>query len=557
MDKEEPDAEALKVRSDSTDEDANTWDTVVVFERGKNNEKDDDWKRWAKRFASVGLEIYAYESLQRDEVLIKIRAPFDVLAAWAEKIGYEVEFKKTELETFVTARANEAGLPDWKIPPKSTRFQPYKYQRGPFKADQLELYRRAPKPFGALHRVRLIQSLIDAPRATGGCQFDVLRRLSKKQIKGYLVLHDSGELKELAKDFVFSKSILPGNLDISMIAEYFGVRLGFVFSFRQHFTSSLLPFALWGIVVYGISRKDISNLWVASYALIAAIWGVVCLQMWRRVESTNRMKWTGESVLEDKLARPSFHGGIRDSPVDGLPEQYFPDKKRKFKQLENYVPQSIIIAVFLLCFWGGVELSFQTSDSGNQIKKNSGAAYTAIYVQVLNLIYAKVAVALTKRENWRTEKEHTDNLTLKMATFQVLNSFLPLYFLAFWRPHLKHGGCNGKGGTGDACIRALGQQLLSLYLSQIIVSKLTEQLIPIVTNRYPGADVQTQRGAVLPSCEGLETRSGSLWRSAGYGSSQHQGALSQSSGPAAHAEAGRSAPGRAHLAEGRARQRRF
>jgi len=100
------------------------------------------------------------------------------------------------------------------------------------------------------------------------------------------------------------------------------------------------------------------------------------------------------------------------------------------------------------------------------------------------LIYAKVAVALTKRENWRTEKEHTDNLTLKMATFQVLNSFLPLYFLAFWRPHLKHGGCNGKGGTGDACIRALGQQLLSLYLSQIIVSKLTEQLIPIVMNRY-------------------------------------------------------------------------
>ena len=167
-----------------------------------------------------------------------------------------------------------------------------------------------------------------------------------------------------------------------------------------------------------------SNLWVASFAIIAAIWGVVCLQLWRRVESTNRMKWTGESLVEDTLARPSFHGKTRPSPIDGLPEVFYPDKQRKQKQLENFLPMGVLIAVFLLCFWGTILLGFRVNDK-NAAASNSPAAATAIYVQVLNLLYSKVAVALNKRENWRTEKDHTDNLTFKMATFQVINSSLP------------------------------------------------------------------------------------------------------------------------------------
>jgi len=62
-----------------------------------------------------------------------------------------------------------------------------------------------------------------------------------------------------------------------------------------------------------------------------------------------------------------------------------------------------------------------------------------------------------------------------------------LYFTAFIRPHLGHGGCSGNGGSnanGDACIRLLGTTLVGLYLSQIIVTKITEQLVPLAMNRY-------------------------------------------------------------------------
>ena len=52
------------------------------------------------------------------------------------------------------------------------------------------------------------------------------RRLSKKSIAGYLVLHDAGELQTLHEDFVTSKELLPNKLEISMLNDYFGEQAG-------------------------------------------------------------------------------------------------------------------------------------------------------------------------------------------------------------------------------------------------------------------------------------------------------------------------------------------
>ena len=46
------------------------------------------------------------------------------------------------------------------------------------------------------------------------------------------------------------------------------------------------------------------------------------------------------------------------------------------------------------------------------------AVVNAVSIQVLNLAYAKLAVRLTNRENWKTDQEHADALILRMFLFQ-------------------------------------------------------------------------------------------------------------------------------------------
>ena len=84
----------------------------------------------------------------------------------------------------------------------------------------------------------------------GGCGFHVLKKLSTKDIAGYLVLHDAKELKDLHEQFVTKKVLFANYLEISLFNDYFGEQVGFIFSFRQHLTTSLTPLAVWGVLVY-------------------------------------------------------------------------------------------------------------------------------------------------------------------------------------------------------------------------------------------------------------------------------------------------------------------
>ena len=470
------------------------YDVVLVFERGKDCCDDDVWRKWIRRFQDVGIECFAYASIQNDEVFVKIRASLAVLEAWAERIDHPVEFNASKLEAEMRGAAEAAGLEGWAVPRKATRFKPFKYQRGPYRGKHRALYREVRgvgHPFGALHRATLLKLLMDAPKEAGGAGFGVLRRLSRGTIAGYLVLHDARELEALSRDFVRSRALLPNRLDVSMINEYFGEQLGFIFSFRQHLTTSLTPLALWGVVVYAATtaRGDVSSWWTASFAAASAIWGVVCMQLWRRVESTNRMKWGVQDARLRKLPRAGFHGALRPSPVDGLPELFFAPHRRRRKVAENLAPALALIAIFGLSFWGITLLKFRLADERGGASL-APAVVNAVSIQILNLAYAKLAVKLTNRENWRTDQEHADALILRMFLFQFVNSFSPLYFTAFVRPYVGHGGCDGDrdgaaaGSPGDACIHLLSSSLLVLYLSQIFVSKVTEQAVPLAIEHY-------------------------------------------------------------------------
>ncbi len=55
------------------------------------------------------------------------------------------------------------------------------------------------------------------------------------------------------------------------------------------------------------------------------------------------------------------------------------------------------------------------------------------FIMIMSVIYKMVVVKLTKWENYRTKTEYHDNLILKLFTFEFVNNYGPLVYLAYFR----------------------------------------------------------------------------------------------------------------------------
>ena len=474
-------------------------DWIVIFNMVEG--KKQPWKKWASRFQEVGLTVHAYKSVQGDEVYMKIRASLKALEDRAERDRYPMVLDPKILEEKM-----------WREIPHTTRFKPFKYIHAPYVARKRELYKKAKHvtrildhPFSALHRAKLVLRMMDAPRDDLGAGFGVTRRVVKDDaVKGYIVLHDQGELDYLNNEFIW-KRCLPHALDTTMIVNYWGARVGFVFSFRQHLTTAVAPLGLVGVVVFIVTkvRGDVSNVWTAAFAILVAIWSLIVMQVWRRVESTNKMKWGSHLETLHATTRAGFHGVRQASAVDGAPTLYYPPRRRRHKILLHTVPIVLFFGIFAAAFVGIIVMRFRFADRGDSLSYIPSVV-NGVVIQILNFLYTTLAVKLTDRENWRTDAEYEDALILKLMLFTFVNSNSSLYFTAFVRRHIGHGGCVGDDDSnltqGDACLDILASSLLVLYLSQIVVNKIIEQVVPYVQSeiqRYfegEGTDRRFSRG---------------------------------------------------------------
>lgn len=74
---------------------------------------------------------------------------------------------------------------------------------------------------------------------------------------------------------------------------------------------------------------------------------------------------------------------------------------------------------------------------------------------------------LTTWENHRTQEQHDNHITIKLVTFEFVNTFLALFYMGFW--------------MGD--IAMLKSQLFTTLIVQQVVNQLQEVVIPLVMHK--------------------------------------------------------------------------
>eukprot|EP00494_Astrolonche_serrata_P003537 UN03544 len=92
----------------------------------------------------------------------------------------------------------------------------------------------------------------------------------------------------------------------------------------------------------------------------------------------------------------------------------------------------------------------------------------SIFILILNTIYSRVATILTNWENHRTEHNYENSLVAKRFCFEFLDSFMPLFYIAFYQQDISN----------------LRGELVSLYTSDEIRRVALETLVPSLTNIF-------------------------------------------------------------------------
>ncbi|XP_025200148.1 anoctamin-1 isoform X2 [Melanaphis sacchari] len=351
---------------------------------------------------------------------------------------------------------------------------------------------------------------------------------------------------------------------IDQIKEYLGVKYAFYFTWLGFYTHLLIPAAILGLIVffYGIFTfpnnrfsSDICNAtdtimcplcdrtcdyWELSntcfyarltylfdndltviFAFLMSIWATLFLELWKRYSATITHRWglTGftfeaEHPRPQYLARLSGSNHTKVNIITGNIEPTVPLWKKIPATLFSISVLLLLIVVAIAAVFGVVlyrmsvlaslSLTNQSdwmSTYSNIFIPTTAAIINLVCIQLLNLVYDKVAIYLTEMELLRTQTEFDESLTIKIYLFQFVNYYTSIIYIAFLKgknvgypaKYLRIFGLRQEECSPGGCLMELSIQLFIIMVGQQALNTVVEMIIPVGLNWFNSLTENTGR----------------------------------------------------------------
>jgi len=272
----------------------------------------------------------------------------------------------------------------------------------------------------------------------------------------------------------------PWKQPVALLRSYFGEKAGLYFGFLCHYCEWLMYLAIPGVIVEINEAVQLSTeaLLVPYFAIFVTLWAVFMLEGWKRKENRYAMEW-GMTDFEDvESDRPEFGpgGAIKMySPVNGEVVQFYPEEKRAAASNKSMLTIFFMLLLVIATLAAVYTLKIML-DSPNGIypylEESVPVAFQAIAIQILNGVYRDMAFGMTDRENHQTDTKYEDSLVGKLYLFTFVNSYAPLFFIAFVAIHTSFGCEKG------SCMNYLAYTLTTIFVMNLFVSNITETVLP-------------------------------------------------------------------------------
>ena len=456
-----------------------SYDYAIVFSAEES--KLDARNKILSNLAKKKLNFFLYYSIDREEIICKIRASLPVLVYEGERANFKLLLDEQSLK-----EAAEAGYSDinGKVvinpihiahDPSITSLRPYQYIYAKVSSSS-ELWplfatsENLQHPFNSKRRIKLILGILEAK----GGEFNFAEMMKRGEILGHFALVDYNVVNNLYSKWIGCN---PWSQPIDDIKEYLGEKIAIYFAFFGHYTCWLFVAGLVGLLVTIDAASDslrqhtdilqaLSNSWdIVFMCIFLSAWSQLLIVYWKRQASFLRMQWGTNGFYQDERERVEFWGEIQDSVITGKKVVHFHQIYRNLR-----ICLSVITIAFLVCIviFAILLVTLVGIMYGNIV----GAVVNAVIILVLNKMYFPLAVGLSSCENYRTDSEFQDALVSKLFAFQFVNSYSSFFYVAFVATLL---GRDCEGG----CMQLLCIDLAAVFITGVVINLLTDLMWPM------------------------------------------------------------------------------
>lgn len=491
------------------DQNGYSWDFVLVFKIWEEHKKKElnqyqetfSMRNVVGRLTDGGLETRLFFSKLKDEVYVKIRGSPKRLMAEASRIKYSLRLNPERVRNKAQFGKRIDGKTIWKpinivdnCNQVKTNYRYYDYIYGKYDANpefqSIWSTNSDGSIFRGVDRIKLLISCMQAKTSENppGCGLDLDQLTNRGCIKGAFCLHESSELYKVQRQWL-KLFYFPWNLPVGDIKNYFGEKIGLYFAFLSHYVSMLLFPAVIGIVVFLIQQNDPRGFRYINviYTCSMIIWNTLFLSSWKQKQATLSMEWGVTGYQNSEQYRPQYDGVPAKSPVDGSEFLYF-RATTKAKRMNFSLSVTILLISCVLAYVAGVFLLQYEIGRGGKQYKLRGINFVngmlqggnAVIIQVLNIIYGRVAIKLNDYENHRTDTRYEDELIAKIFVFQVINSYSQILYVAFLQTTTEGNQCL----PATDCMPEVSLTLGTIFITRILMTNLTTFASPLLKAYY-------------------------------------------------------------------------
>jgi heme/copper-type cytochrome/quinol oxidase subunit 2 len=255
------------------------------------------------------------------------------------------------------------------------------------------------------------------------------------------------------------------------------------FLWLGHYTTWLVSASLFGLIAWAdVTSKgnDPSAPSIPYFAGFMALWATCFMESWKRKEAWYSMKWGTVGFEEEEQARPQFEGKLMPSAITGERELFFSEDERSRRASISGSIIFVLVLIVLVVVAGLFYLRYLMVQAdfkvgGTHMGPIITSIIQAVVISVLNYFYGYCAEALNDNENHRTDTEYEDALIAKVFIFQYVNSYAPLFYIAFIKPLIPSiDPC-----LNNDCMKELQTTLGTMFLTNIVVGIILSVSIPM------------------------------------------------------------------------------
>ena len=341
--------------------------------------------------------------------------------------------------------------------------------------------------FRPIDRARLVGSMVWR-------HLNLPSLLNQKKIVDFFAPHQEGELQWMRDHWALDfKPWTQLRQPLGRVRNYFGEKIAMYFAWLEFYTRALIIPSIVGTIIWidTFIEGKTEGFSLIFYGGFVSLWATVFCEFWVRQNAFFNLWWGTSDLKQEEQERPAFIGKTRLSPVNDEFEVAHFAMRYYYAKLTTGAAIVFLLICGVIGAISGIFLlknkwakDWQPLGATDPTIGPKQAAFyagilNAVQIQVLNIVYRKIALNLNAWENHRTDSDYENNLIAKTFLFQFVNSYASFFYIAFLKTYLGDPCLLDDAGVPD-CMGELQVQLGTIFVTRLVIGNATEIGIPLL-----------------------------------------------------------------------------